>query len=106
MQAEKSASPWYLYIIETKYKAWYTGITTNWQRRFNEHEANSIKSAKALKGKGPLKLIFLVELADHSNALKAELWLKKQNKAKKIKVVCKELSIPFSHSILNITETY
>lgn len=38
---------WYLYIIETRCKKWYTGITT---ARFNVHSNG--KGAKYLKGKG------------------------------------------------------
>ena len=97
MQSEKSATPWYLYIIETKYQAWYTGITTDWQRRFEEHASNSLKSAKALKGKGPLTLKFCVQLSDHSSALKAEIWLKKQSKLNKRKIISHVRPIPFAH---------
>lgn len=38
---------WYLYIIETRCKKWYTGITT---ARFNVHSNG--KGAKYLKDKG------------------------------------------------------
>jgi putative endonuclease len=100
--ATKPTKPWYLYIIETKYQTWYTGITTDWQRRYEEHASNSVKSAKALKGKGPLTLIFCIQLDDHSSALKAEIWLKKQSKANKHEVVNKILKIPFHHKTVNI----
>lgn len=102
MQSKKSANPWYLYIIETKYQAWYTGITTDWQRRFEEHASNSAKSAKALKGKGPLRLKFCIQLDDHSSALKAEIWIKKQSKFNKQKIVAHSMTIPFTHELVNI----
>jgi putative endonuclease len=101
----KSACPWYLYLIETKYKAWYTGITKDWQRRFDEHASNSVKSAKALRGKGPLRLVFCVQLKDHSTALQAEIWLKKQNKVRKQEVAKQQSSFPFDHEVIEIRPT-
>ena len=80
---DKTEQYWYLYLIETRYKTWYCGITRDWKRRIEEHQSNGNKTAKFLKGKGPLKLIFCIQLDNHSQALKAEIWLKKQSKAKK-----------------------
>jgi len=105
MSSEKSAKPWYLYVIETKNGLYYTGISTDWQRRFEEHASNSPKTAKALKGKGPLCLLFVVQLDDHSRALKAELWLKKQSKRHKTLIVKGLLPIPFEHSIVPFKQT-
>lgn len=78
---------WYVYIIENKLAQYYTGICTDLERRFYEHQSSGPKCAKALKGKGPLELKFWCMVANHSEALKIENWIKKLSKANKIKLV-------------------
>jgi putative endonuclease len=78
---------WYAYIVENKLGQYYTGICTDVERRFNEHQSGGPKCAKALKGKGPLVLKLWCIVGNHSEALKIEIWIKKLNKAKKIKLV-------------------
>ena len=51
-------SQWYLYIVRCRKGTLYTGIATNVARRFGEHQSNSIKAAKYLRGRGPLALVF------------------------------------------------
>ncbi|CCV02160.1 GIY-YIG domain protein [Invertebrate iridovirus 25] len=73
---------WYLYIIETRCKKWYTGITTDVLARFNVHSSG--KGAKYLKGKGPFKLIFQKIMGSKSIALQEEYRVKQLSKADKI----------------------
>lgn len=101
MPHQKSARPWFLYIIENKHGHLYTGITLDWQRRFKEHSSNSVKCAKALKGKGPLTLKFCAQLECQKSAMQAEIWLKKQSRAKKLQLIASKLSLPFSHNLLS-----
>ncbi len=79
--SEKTAL-WYLYIIETAGGSLYTGITTDVARRFGEH-CHGKRGARALRGKGPLKLRHCQVVGTRSEALKLEAWLKKQPVAKK-----------------------
>lgn len=104
MPQQKSVTPWFLYVIETKYQHLYTGITLDWQRRFNEHKSNSAKSAKALKGKGPLTLRFCVQFEDRTSAMQCEIWLKKQNRKTKINIIEKRLTLPFSYAHVDHNE--
>ncbi|MFT5312984.1 MAG: putative endonuclease, partial [Paraglaciecola sp.] len=90
-----------LYIIENKLGHYYTGICKDVSRRFSEHQGSGIKCAKALKGKGPLSLIFCCQLDDHSSALKMELWVKSLNKDKKIRLVGDSLNCDFFHCRLS-----
>lgn len=77
---------WYLYIVETAKGTLYTGITTDVQRRFEEH-SSSPKGAKYLKGKGPLVLLFSQEVGDKSLASKLEYQVKKLKRAEKEQVI-------------------
>ena len=74
---------WHLYMVRTKHGQLYTGITQDIVRRFMEHQEGGKKSAKYLRGKGPLKLVFQMKIGSRSSALKAESVLKKLPKQKK-----------------------
>jgi len=74
---------WFLYLIRTAKNSLYTGITTDVERRFSEHQAGGMKAAKSLKGKGPLLLQFYTQVGSHSSALKLEYRVKRLSKAKK-----------------------
>mgnify|MGYP001178697268 FL=1 len=49
---------WWVYIIECRNKSLYTGITTDVERRFNEHQNNNKKASKYCASLRPLKLIY------------------------------------------------
>lgn len=76
---------WYLYMVRCKGDVLYTGITTNVQRRFTEHQAG--KGAKFLRGKAPLELVYQREIGSHSDALKLEIKTKKLSKAEKEAII-------------------
>ena len=73
--------PWYLYLVRCRDGALYTGITTDVERRFAEHQAG--KGAKYLRGKAPLTLVFQQIIGARSAALMAEASIKKLSKADK-----------------------
>ncbi len=74
---------WHLYMVRTNHGQLYTGITQDVTRRFLEHQEDGKKTAKYLRGKGPLKLVFQQEIGSRSSALKAETALKKLPKPQK-----------------------
>ncbi|ASD68867.1 GIY-YIG nuclease family protein [Pseudoalteromonas piscicida] len=76
---------WSLYILETRLGHWYTGITTNVERRVKQHQAG--KGAKNLKGKGPLTLKYQCRVGTKSQAAKLEWHVKQLTKAQKIQLV-------------------
>jgi putative endonuclease len=82
---------WTLYMIRTKDGALYTGITQDVERRFAEHSDGGKKSAKYLKGRGPLKLVFQKKIGTRSEALKAEAAIKKMSKPEKEEMIRKSL---------------
>ena len=65
---------WYLYILRCKDGTLYTGITTDTDRRLEEH--NSGKGAKYTRGRGPVEMVYREMCPDHSAALKRELEIK------------------------------
>ncbi len=85
---------WFVYIIRSADGSLYTGITTDVQRRFSEHQAGGRKGAKYLKGKGPLKLEWSAPVGTRSCALKAESHIKKLPKSTKESLVNQDNALP------------
>lgn len=86
-KVDKSSKDWFLYFIRTNKGSLYTGITTNVERRFTEHQSAGKLGAKFLKGKGPLQLEFSIKVGNRSQALKLEYKVKQLPKATKEQVV-------------------
>ncbi len=76
---------WFLYIVRTGSGALYTGITTDVPRRFLQHQRGT--GAKALRGKGPLTLVFQCVAGDRVQASKLEYRLKQRSRADKLRLV-------------------
>ncbi len=75
-------SNWSVYIIQTRLNTFYTGITTDVNRRFKEHQGSK-KGAKYLKGKGPLTLMWQESVGSKSDALKVEFQIKQLKRKEK-----------------------
>lgn len=71
-----SVSIWYLYLIECEDGSLYTGITTDVERRYAQHVAG--KGARYTRMKKPVRLVGFRECGSKSEALRAELALKKK----------------------------
>jgi putative endonuclease len=80
-------STWFLYMIRCADNSLYTGITIDIDRRFAEHQSQSPKCAKYLRGRGPLELVLTTPVGSKSAASQLELRLKKCSKATKEKLI-------------------
>jgi len=90
MSKNTEAAPlWWLYLVRTADGSLYTGISTDVQRRFAEHENkdNKNKGAKALRGKAPLRLVFQIVVGNRSDALKLEYKVKQLSRAQKQELI-------------------
>jgi len=88
-----SVKPWFLYLVRCRNGTLYTGISTDVQRRFEEHQLGGAKGARYLRGKGPLTLVYQVQVKDRSEASRLEVWLKKQPRKLKEALVLKQTTI-------------
>ena len=84
---------WWLYIIRTSGNQLYTGITNDVERRFEEHHSNSPKTAKFLRGKGPLTLVFKQLIGSRSMALKMEYQIKQFSRSQKLDLINGKLKL-------------
>ncbi|WCH23338.1 GIY-YIG nuclease family protein [Aeromonas salmonicida] len=89
MDAEPTSSPptgqWSLYLVRTAAGLLYTGISTDPIRRLRQHQNG--KGSRALRGKGPLVLVWQQTVGDKGAALRLEYRLKQQSKAFKERLV-------------------
>lgn len=70
-------------MIRTAAGQLYTGISTDPARRLRQHNGELRGGAKALRGKGPLQLVYQQAMSDRAAASKAEYQLKQLSKAAK-----------------------
>ncbi len=74
---------WFVYIIRCHNNNLYTGITTELDRRLKEHQGKDGKGAKALRGKGPLEMVWHCDAENRSAASRLEYEIKHLSKADK-----------------------
>ena len=68
---------WSIYILRCGDGSLYTGIATDVARRFGEHVSQGPKSAKYLRGRLPLEIVYRREIGSRSEASKEELRIKR-----------------------------
>jgi len=75
----------YCYIVECADGTYYTGWTTDPQRRLNEHNAG--RGARYTRTRGPVELIYIEAQSNRSTAMKREYAIKKLSRAQKLALV-------------------
>lgn len=88
------APEWYVYLVRTARGTLYTGITTDVERRFSEHQAGAPKGARSLRGKGPLTLAYQAPAGDRSRASRLEWHIKQWPRVRKEALVSGRLKLP------------
>lgn len=76
---------WALYVLRTRQGHLYTGIATDVSRRIEEHSGG--RGAKALRGRGPLELVYRKMIGERGLALRLEHRLKLRSKQQKEAIV-------------------
>ena len=77
---------WYTYIVKCSDNSFYTGITTDLERRVNEHNSSN-KGAKYTKTRRPVKLVYNETHTDRSSSSKRESVIKKLSRTDKLKII-------------------
>ena len=74
---------WTLYLIEAQNGFFYTGITKDLARRFEEHGSGK-KAAKLFRRSPPKRILFSISGLTQSNALRMEYAVKQLDRVEKI----------------------
>lgn len=80
--SKTSKAKWEVYIIKTESNMLYTGITTDLDRRFMEHQTGK-KGAKFFHFSNPGSIVFRESHPDRSKATQREIAIKKMNRKEK-----------------------
>ncbi len=76
-----------VYILETIKNTYYTGITTDLERRLSEHRGKDNRGAKYTKA-NPVKSVLYTEIfPDRSSALKREFEIKSLTRQQKTALI-------------------
>ncbi len=76
---------YFLYILLYADETLYTGITTDVQRRFKEHQQK--KGGHYTRAHGVSKILYSEECGDRSNALKREVAVKRLSRNEKLTLI-------------------
>ncbi len=76
---------YFVYILKCKDKSLYTGITTDVERRLEEHKAGT--GARYTRAKGVEGLVYREECKNRSAALKREAEIKSLSRAQKLQLL-------------------
>ena len=76
-------SSWIVYVLRCGDDSFYTGVTTDVERRVNEHNHDDKLAASYTKSRRPVELIYTENCDDRSEALKREIGIKKLNRRQK-----------------------
>jgi len=79
-------SQWYVYIIRATDQSLYTGITTDVERRFAEHQSGRA-GAKYFRGRSPVEVVFVESGHDRSSASIREAQIKKLSREQKFELI-------------------
>ncbi len=77
---------YYLYILECADNSLYTGITTDVNRRLEEHNSSNL-GAKYTSLRRPVKLVYSAEFENRSLASKEEYRIKNLKREEKLKLI-------------------
>ncbi|WP_333608108.1 GIY-YIG nuclease family protein [Arsukibacterium sp.] len=77
-------------MVRTASGQLYTGISTDPVRRLRQHQGELVGGAKALRGKGPLSLVYQQPMPDRASASKAEYQLKQLTKTVKEQLISEQ----------------
>lgn len=78
----KASQPWFVYMLRCVDNSLYTGITTDLERRLNEHNFTD-KAAKYTRCRRPVNMVYSEQTEDKPSAHKREWAIKQLNKHQK-----------------------
>ena len=77
---------WYVYIIKASDDSFYTGVTTDVERRFSEH-SGSRRGARFFWGRRPVEVVYSENHPDRSSAQRRESEIKKLTRDLKLELI-------------------
>jgi putative endonuclease len=76
---------WSVYMILCSDDSLYTGITTDMERRFKQHEEG--RGAKYFRGRSPKQIVYLEQGLSRSSASRREIQIKNLSRSEKLNLI-------------------
>jgi putative endonuclease len=80
---------WYVYILRCADNSLYTGVTTDLERRLNEHNTSNKLGAKYTRVRRPVSIVYSEKHPDRKAACQREYSLKQLKKTAKEALITK-----------------
>lgn len=77
---------WWVYMIQADDGAYYTGVTTDVERRFREHSEGK-RGARYFRGRKPMEVVFREAGHSRSSACQREAQIKKLRREQKQQLI-------------------
>lgn len=87
MLSQTKDKNWFIYVVVCFDNSLYCGITTDVERRLNQHNGRIIGGAKYTRSRRPVKLAWNDFCKSRSEALKREYKFKKMSRKNKLKFI-------------------
>jgi len=78
---------WFVYIVRCSDDTLYTGITQNVTRRVHEHNTSNTKSARYIRARRPVLLVYTEIQPTRKNAFQREAAIKKFSRKRKLQLI-------------------
>jgi putative endonuclease len=85
MKTTKRKSAYYVYIVKVSDGTYYTGHTSDLEKRLKEH--GTARGAKYLRGRTPVKLVYVKEYKYHRRAVATECDIKNRTRKEKEELI-------------------
>jgi len=86
-KAHGKAMNWAVYMVQCADQSLYTGVTTDLDRRIDEHNGCDQKGAKYTRTRRPVALVYSEACQDRARACQREAALKKLTRRQKLALI-------------------
>ena len=89
---------YFIYIVKCKDETYYTGYTTNIEKRIKAH--NEGKGAKYTRSRLPVKLVYWEQYEEKTQALKREYAIKQLTRKQKQQLIRRFIDVSKEYTLL------
>ena len=83
----EETSPWWVYLVQCSDQTLYAGITTDLQRRIQEHNGATSGGARYTRSRRPVRLVWFEPSKSRSAASQREATIRKLTHAQKERLI-------------------
>ena len=83
----EETSPWWVYLLQCSDQTLYAGITTDLQRRIQEHNGATSGGARYTRSRRPVRLVWFEPSKSRSAASQREATIRKLTHAQKERLI-------------------